>query len=89
LIDFQKVARHSIWSNKHISPLPEDSGRNLVQGYTISNLQEELGFDLSEYSFNTARKDQVLKNCVSPDVGKHIFNEVARDKGTVGDVLEY
>lgn len=89
LIEPQTVSRHKIWSNKFIREPPESYGRNLVQGYTISDLQEELGFDLSDYSFKNARKDQVLKNCVSPEVGLHILEEVVKRDKTAGDVLDY
>jgi len=71
LIKPRKVARHYFWSNFFISM--KNLGRNLVQGYTIEKLQESYGFNLSDYNLKNSRKDQVLKNCVHPKLGKHIL----------------
>lgn len=84
LIPGQTVGRHLVWSNASIPDT--DDGRNIVQPYTIEKLQDELGFDLSGYTFHDARKDQVLKNCVHPELGKHVFDAVtSRRQSSVAD----
>ena len=40
------------------------------------------GFDLSEHKFTTVWKDQVLRNCVEPKCGLHIFNCAYKIKQT-------
>lgn len=74
LMPAQEVGRHLVWSNMTIPSPPDEYGRNLVQGYSIDDLQQELGFDLSGYTFTDSRKDQVLKNCVAPEIGEYILN---------------
>jgi len=71
LIKGKQVGRHHIWSNFEIPNI--DFGKNLIQGYTIEKLQKSLGFNLSNYSLKENRKDQVLKNCVHPKLGKYIL----------------
>ena len=78
LIRPQEVARHYFWSN-FIIPT-KNLGRNLIQGYTIDKLQESYGFDLSDYTLKNSRKDQVLKNCVHPKLGKHILECAVKKK---------
>ncbi len=41
--------------------------------------QENTGFDLSKYKFsrkNGLRKEQVLKNCVRPELGLYILQQI-------------
>ena len=48
----------------------EDKGFDIKTGYIP---KQKRGFDISKYSLKTARKDQILNNCVNPKLGLHIF----------------
>jgi DNA (cytosine-5)-methyltransferase 1 len=66
LIEFQTSGRHCFWSNFNIIniKLPPLRIRE------ISNKGNS--FDLSKYKLNQ-RKDQIIRNCVNPELGLHIF----------------
>lgn len=71
LINPQNIGRHYMWANFSIldvklKPLPEDS-----RGATIG-LESYYGFNLSKYKGIEKRK--ILRNCVNPKIGLHIFN---------------
>ena len=78
LLKPKKVSRHLFWSNFVIPDA--NYGGNIVQPYTIDKLESELGFDLSGYTFQNTRKDQVLKNCVHPKLGKHVFEAATKNR---------
>jgi hypothetical protein len=46
---------------------------------TIQELQDFKGFDLSNVELDH-RKDVVLRNCVEPKLGLHIFNMAFKEK---------
>jgi DNA (cytosine-5)-methyltransferase 1 len=66
-----ELDRHLIWSNFKILPTDfiKDNCIKLVQGNTI-----HYGYDLSRYKLNH-RKDQILRNCVNPELGLYIFEQ--------------
>jgi len=71
LIPSQKISRHRLWSNFKIPtisfpPLSED-----IRG-SREKLEEYFGFFLSGY--NVWNKRQILRNCVNPELGLHVFN---------------
>ena len=63
------LQRHYFWSNKKV--LPKEFPTDLIRTAQIPQLQEKHGFDLSNYKLKNKR--QVLRNCVSPEVGDYIF----------------
>lgn len=67
LIRAQNIGRHLFWSNFNISELKTKNTLNIRNG----NIRD-IDFDLSNIKL-TKRKDQVLNNCVEPEIGKHIF----------------
>lgn len=67
LIKPQIVNRHCFWSNFKISDIYVKSTLNIRNGN-----KRNIGFDLTNIKL-TNRKDQVLNNCVEPEVGLHIF----------------
>ena len=71
LLSPQKIGRHYVWSNFAIPPIkiPSTMIRNKNK---ISELEESLGYDL--FSYRMKNKRQVLRNCVEPEVGMHIFD---------------
>lgn len=76
LIKPQEVANHYFWSNFPISNI--NLGSRMHNG-TIQELQDFKGFDLSNVELDH-RKDVVLRNCVEPKLGLHIFNMAFKEK---------
>lgn len=67
-----QLQRHYFWSNKIVSKIEVEPDK--IQGGTIGFYQNRLGIDLSPYSISN--KTQILRNCVAPVIGQHIFNEI-------------
>ena len=70
LIKPQKVGKHFFWSNFIINQFRIKSRNHMGN---IDELQNKVGFDLDGCDLGH-RKDQVLRNCVEPKLGKHIFD---------------
>ena len=66
------LQRHYFWSNKKIADKKFET--DLIRKSQIPQLQEKTGFDLSGYRLKNKR--QVLRNCVSPEVGKYILKSL-------------
>jgi len=75
LIEGRLLQRHLFWSNFEIEDkeFPKDN----IRTAQIPDLQKKYGFDLSEYKLKNKR--QVLRNCVEPELGLHIFEEAFRE----------
>jgi DNA (cytosine-5)-methyltransferase 1 len=71
LIDGQRLQRHLFWSNYHI-PNIELPKSNIYEG-TIEEWQDDLEYDLSGYDLGHNKKVKMLRNCVRPKLGKHVF----------------
>lgn len=73
LIVGQKLQRHLFWSNFQIpdKAFPRDVKRTAQ----IPDLQKLHRFDLSKYKIKEKR--QILRNCVSPELGKYILDQVS------------
>jgi DNA (cytosine-5)-methyltransferase 1 len=65
-----ELQRHLFWSNFHIGQAT--FRKSNLRKEQIPELQERLGFDLGKYKVKGKR--QVLRNCVSPEIGLHVFN---------------
>ena len=65
-----ELHRHYFWSNFHITKDNFDCDR--IHHVSIPIKEAELGIDLT--NFNSIRKDKLLRNCVNPKVGLHIFD---------------
>ena len=78
LINGIKSGGHIWWSNFNITDLK--IGNRNHRGGTVESLQDRKGFDLSSYSVHNKR--QILRNCVEPELGLHIFNCLNKDKNT-------
>lgn len=70
LIEGFQTGGHIWWSNFPITPI-EHGNRN-HRGGTVETLQTRKGIDLSEYPLKNKR--QILRNCVEPEVGSHVWN---------------
>jgi DNA (cytosine-5)-methyltransferase 1 len=72
-----KLQRHLFWS----SETPDISDADLpkttpIRNAQIPQLQLHHGIDLSPY--NISNKRQILRNCVSPALGKHVMESVVQ-----------
>ena len=65
-----ELDRHKFWCNFDIEK--QEFTRPKLRAAQIPQLQEAYGYDLTGYKLPNKR--QVLRNCVLPDVGKHILN---------------
>ena len=73
-----KLQRHYFWSNFEI---PEkDFKKDKIRTAQIPDLEKQHGFDLSTYKLKNKR--QVLRNCVYPEVGKYILDELKAFKAS-------
>lgn len=66
------LQRHYFWSNFDIPDVKFKQDK--IRSAQIPDLQKLHGFDLSSYKLKNKR--QVLRNCVYPELGKHILNQV-------------
>ena len=64
--------RHAIWTNFNIRQKEFEKLETCKKLGEREFLQEKLGFDVSGYTGIDKRK--VLRNCVVPEMGLHIFN---------------
>ena len=69
LIKGQKVGGHIFWANFIIPKF--DIGNRNHRGGTVKSLQERKRVDLSP--FDIKNKRQILRNCVEPELGWHVF----------------
>jgi DNA (cytosine-5)-methyltransferase 1 len=76
LITPQIVNRHCFWSNFFIDNKNLPSGK--IKHGTNDDWQELTGFDVSQYRGIDKRK--ILRNCVNPKLGLHIFNQAFKTK---------
>jgi DNA (cytosine-5)-methyltransferase 1 len=82
LIIPQEIGRHYYWANFIISPkefidqIGRFNGEN--QARNRSYKLDKIGFNLDKYSIKD--KDGLLRNCVLPELGLHIFNMAFKHK---------
>ena len=70
LVKGTKMGGHIWWSNFNIDSI--EVGNRNHRGGTVESLQERKQIDLSEYDIGNKR--QILRNCVEPELGKHILD---------------
>ena len=71
LIPPRFIGSHYIWSNFYIEDIKTEN-RNHRDG-NVESLQNRKQIDLSNYDI--INKRQILRNCVEPELGLHIFNQ--------------
>jgi DNA (cytosine-5)-methyltransferase 1 len=85
LIKPVKIQRHYFWANFTIPEITIEADH--IRGRNIPECEEALGFDLSSFKSPSKRgpdrrrdveKDKLLKNCVAPALGKHVFDSAFR-----------
>lgn len=67
-----KLQRHYFWANFHIDDLSVKN--DSIRTAQIPDLQLLHGFDLQKYKLQNKR--QILRNCVSPEIGFHILKHL-------------
>ena len=83
LIKPYQYGSHYYWSNFIIDGKKRT---NRCHNGSVEEKQKRKGFDISKYELKTVRKDQVLRNCVEPELGLEIFNMAFKTKQvTVGE----
>jgi len=76
LINPYNVNNHYFWANFVIPEIKKESRKHNA---TIKEMEEFKGFDLSNVDLGY-RKDVILRNCVEPYLGLHIFNCAFKDQ---------
>lgn len=83
----QILQRHYFWTNFYIEEktIPKDTinltgGRNEDEKEQVDRLEEKIGIDLKKYKGN---KQLWLRNCVAPELGKHILLESQKEPNSL------
>ena len=66
------LQRHFFWSNFSIKE--KSFSKDCIRKSQIPDFQKKYGIDLSKYALSNKR--QILRNCVLPELGEHIFNHI-------------
>ena len=77
LIKPAHIDRHYFWANYHIKS-KIIKNETALENQSIKTLQKQHGFNLDKYQMGSYKKRQILRNCVYPPLGKHVF-KCARD----------
>ena len=73
LIEPTKILqRHLFWSNFNIAD--KEFKKDKIRSAQIPDLQKKYGYELKEYKLPNKR--QVLRNCILPELGEFILNEI-------------
>lgn len=71
-----RLGRHLFWSNFRIHSIDTDRQEPIEY---VGYKDERFGFNLTNYKIaadrNDARKDQILRNLVDPEIGLHLLNQ--------------
>jgi DNA (cytosine-5)-methyltransferase 1 len=81
----QKLDRHLFWSNFEITQqdfLKPETKHNKVTGTT-----DRYGINLKGISM-VHRKDQIIRNCVNPELGKHILDNALKNKEVKQEAMQ-
>ena len=70
LVTPQEHGRHYIWCNFHIRQSGKQNNENFIKE-NAKTMNGKYGFDLSKYKSES--KTTLIRNCVEPEIGKHIF----------------
>lgn len=74
------LQRHFFWSNCMILERPFPSDNIQIRGKYVNHPKTH-GFDVSKFDFlNQIERRTVLRNCLAPEVGLYIFEQIFRDK---------
>ena len=69
-----ELQRHIFWCN---FKLPSKTfEKDKIRTAQIADLEKMYGFNLKDYKFKNKR--QILRNCVKPEIGKYIFEQIMK-----------
>ena len=68
------IQRRNFWSNKFM--LAPKFERDQLKKLSASKLMKKYGFDLTGYSLKGLEKRQILRNCINPELGLYVFNQI-------------
>jgi len=75
-----KLDRHLFWSNFKIPP--KDFKKPEIKHNKVTGTTERYGISLKGIKIKH-RKDQIIRNCVNPELGKHILNNSMKKQHTL------
>jgi len=76
LIKAPQIQRHLFWANFNIPQ--KDFKKDNIRTVQIPQLQKIHGFNLSHHKIKDKR--QILRNCILPELGLHIFQSAFQNK---------
>ena len=68
----RKIGRHCFWSNRNLGGSFNAPELNIHKG-TRKEWERSLGIELNGHKFDI-RTDQILRNCVHPELGRQLFD---------------
>ena len=69
------IGRHCFWSSNFILALGFEE--KLVDIWeSVKKLETAYGYNISRYKLDTKFKRKILRNCVKPEIGKYIFEQI-------------
>lgn len=72
------IQRHHFWSNKFI--FASNFKMDAIENGTNKERMNALDVDLSKYEFEGINKRQILRNCMQPELGAYIFEQITGTK---------
>jgi DNA (cytosine-5)-methyltransferase 1 len=86
LYEPQSRARHYFWANFTIPPMDMEpvgitgAFEDRDSEFDYEQHEEMMGYDLSEYDMSKSKKGKMLRNCVHPDLGQHVFEAATKNR---------
>jgi len=74
-----KMDRHYFWSSDFILT-PQINATFTALRDNNRKLSKLYGFDLSSYKIDAKLKRTILRNCVKPEIGKYIFEQITKEQ---------
>ncbi|AFH21874.1 hypothetical protein OSG_eHP11_00135 [environmental Halophage eHP-11] len=91
LIEPQELGDHYFWTTVDL-PEIEFESRNILSDadgrdshFDFEREQRRLGYELDGYDVAKSRKGKMLRNCVKPELGRSILNQVVNQNGGSDD----
>lgn len=69
------IGRHNFWSSDFILTIQRTSNHSQIRN-NRNLLAKSLGFDVDHLKNKNIDVRQVLRNCVEPEIGKYIFDQI-------------
>jgi len=82
LIEPYESGSHYFWSNFYI-PVINKIKNNPIRYWTYKEYEKKYGYDLSNYKLNGFDKRKILRNCVEPQLGKNIIEQLKLSRITI------